>query len=108
MGFWDTLTKLFTARPPSGNANDDGYYFQVKCKRCGEVIDVRVNLYNDLSVEYDERENPESYYCRKVVMGENRCYQQIEVGLKFNAKRQLVEKTISGGAFVETEASSQE
>jgi hypothetical protein len=107
MGFWQKLNNLFTARPPSGS-KDDGYYFQVKCKRCGEVITTRVNVYNDLSVEYDEKGNPESYYCRKVVMGENRCYQQIEVGLKFNTSRKLVDKTISGGTFVETEAGSRE
>lgn len=108
MGFWQKINNLFTARPPSGTAKDDGYYFQVRCNRCGEVINVRVNIYNDLSVEYDERGNPDNYYCRKVVMGENRCYQQIEVGLKFNASRKLVSKTITGGKFVDDETGSQE
>ncbi len=54
---------------------------------------------NDLSVEYED--GGDIYYCRKVVMGAARCYQQIEVGFKFNAKRRLLDQTITGGEFVE-------
>jgi hypothetical protein len=34
-------------------------------------------------------------------MGSGLCYQQIEVSLKFDASRQLLEKEISGGKFLE-------
>jgi len=78
------------------------YVFQVKCKRCGEILEGRVDIDNDLSVEYEG--DGDTYYCRKVVMGDgkNLCYQQIEVGLKFNSQRKLIERRIeSGGDFAD-------
>jgi len=75
------------------------YVFQVKCKRCGEIIEGRVDLDNDLSIEY-EGDN-KVYFGRKVLMGSSHCFQQIEVEMKFTADRELIEKEIKGGAFVE-------
>lgn len=90
------LKKLFTPRPAY---KKEYYAFAVKCKRCGETIAGRVDLDNDLSAEYEE--GGDVFYARKVLMGENKCFQRVEVNLKFNAERQAVEKDISGGAFVE-------
>lgn len=73
------------------------YNFSVKCNRCGEVIEGRVDLNNDLSVEYEE--GGDIFYARKVLMGENRCFQRIEVELKFNSTRELLEQHITGGQF---------
>ena len=75
------------------------YVFQVKCKRCGEIIEGRVDLDNDLSLEYEGSNNV--YFGRKVLMGNNRCFQQIEVDLKFTSDRELIEKEVKGGTFVE-------
>jgi lysyl-tRNA synthetase class I len=98
MGF---LSKLFGGGR-SRSSRKEYYVFSVKCNRCGEVIEGRVDVDNDLSVEYED--GGDMFYCRKVLMGDgkNLCYQQIDVGLKFNAKRKLVEKRVeSGGEFVE-------
>ncbi|MCG2786513.1 MAG: hypothetical protein L6461_15585 [Anaerolineae bacterium] len=94
MGFFDKFFKAFSSTP------EKRYYtFQVRCKRCGEIIEGRVDLDNDLSVEYEA--DGERYYCRKVVMGAGMCYQKIEVGLQFDKKRKLIEKRVeSGGDFV--------
>lgn len=94
------LQKLFGA----GSAKQSKEYgiFHVKCRRCGEILEVRVDLANDLSVEYTP--GADTFFCRKVVMGdgENLCFQQIEVGLKYNANHsKLLEKRIEGGEFVE-------
>ena len=97
MGFFKKLFSGFTSRPEKRY-----YIFQVKCKRCGEIIEGRVDVDNDLSVEYES--GGDTYGCRKVLMGDgkNLCYQQIEVGLKFNSNRKLLERRIeSGGDFVE-------
>jgi len=75
------------------------YVFQVKCKRCGEIIEGRVDLDNDLSLEYEGSDNV--YFGRKVLMGNNRCFQQIEVELKFTSDRELIDKEVKGGTFVE-------
>lgn len=74
------------------------YTFTVKCRRCGETIEGRIDLDNDLSVEYEE--GGDVYYARKVLMGENKCFQRVEVNLKFNSERQVIEKDIAGGEFV--------
>jgi len=92
------LKSLFSGAPATPQSNL--YSFQVKCNRCGEVIEGRVNLNNDLSVDYDGSGH-EVYHVRKVVMGAGKCFQQIEVEMKFNAARKLLEKQVSGGTFIE-------
>jgi hypothetical protein len=90
------LKKIFSA-PSSPTSNF--YSFAVKCNRCGESIEGRIHLYNDLSVEYEGNKN--IYSGRKVLMGGGKCFQQIEVELKFDEARKLLEKHITGGQFVE-------
>ncbi len=96
----DLLKKLL--KFTTASSQKTYYTYQVKCKRCGEILEGRVDVDNDLSVEYEE--GGDIYYCRKVVMGDgkNMCYQQIEALLKFNKDRRLLERSIeSGGSFVE-------
>jgi hypothetical protein len=99
MNFLGKLLQKISAKPEK-----EYYIFQVKCKRCGEIITGRVDMANDLSVEYESGGN--TYICRKVLMGDgkNYCYQQVEVSLKFNAgHKKLLEKQVSGGEFVEND-----
>lgn len=96
MSFFKKLTDLFSG---SGGVDRDAYWITARCNRCGEVVRTRVSLSNDLSVEYDGDEV--SYFCRKVMMGEGRCFQRIEVELTFDANRRLVNREISGGQFVD-------
>ena len=75
----------------------------VRCARCGEVITARVDLHNDLSARYDDRGRVIGYFVRKVVIGsgQNRCFQAIEVELTFDARRNVVDRSIHGGEFVQ-------
>jgi len=92
MGFLKKLFSGATAKP------EKRYYtFHVKCNRCGEIIEGRVDLDNDLSLN----EEGNGYLVRKGLIGGNRCFQQIEVALTFDSTRQIQEKTITGGTFVE-------
>lgn len=75
------------------------HLFMVKCRHCGESIEGRIDLDNDLSVEYDEN-GGEMYRVRKVLMGENRCFQRVEVEFVFTPQRVLVVQQIVGGEFV--------
>lgn len=93
------LQKLFNGRPESASRY---YVYTVKCRRCGEIISGRVDLENDLSVEYEGSD--ETYHCRKVLMGDGKslCYQQLEVTFRFDSSRRLVSREIRpGGEFVE-------
>jgi len=89
--------KLFSGTPAK---QDKNYYtFNVKCNRCGEIIEGRVDLDNDLSLEYEDDRSV--YFVRKGLMGNNRCFQQIEVKMKFTSTRELIEQEVKGGTFVE-------
>ena len=90
MGF---LKKLFGGDTSSSS---DFYTFTVRCDRCGETIEGKVNLSNDLSLD-DEG----GYRVRKVLIGSGRCFQQIEIHFNFDTAKQLQDKQISGGKFVE-------
>ena len=91
MGF---LKKVFGSGGTSSGS--DFYTFNVSCDRCGETVEGKVNMANDLSLS-DEG----GFHVRKVLMGGGRCFQQIEVTLKFDTSRKLLEKQINGGKFVE-------
>ncbi|MCA2000701.1 MAG: hypothetical protein LDL51_02425 [Chloroflexi bacterium] len=88
------LQKLFGG---SAKPTQRYYAFSVKCNRCGEVIECRVDLSNDLSVEYEA--GGDIFFARKMLIGEKRCFQRIEVELKFDAGRKLLERRITGGEF---------
>ncbi len=85
--------RLFRGFPAS---QTDVYTFHVRCKRCGETIQARINLDNDLSMDEDG-----SYHVRKVLMGSGRCFERIEVELQFDAARQLQSKHVNGGAWID-------
>ena len=91
MGFLKNLFGGGSAKPEKRY-----YIFNIKCNRCGEIIAGRVDLDNDLSL----MDEGEGYIVRKGLIGGNRCFQQIEVELNFDSSRQLREKNISGGEFV--------
>lgn len=99
MGFLKTFFQKLTA-PPKTHVNYF-YTFKVRCKRCGEIIEGRLNLNNDLSIDYEDGTN---YVGRKVLIGgSNLCFQQIETTFKFSAEKKLLSREISGGEFVEEE-----
>ena len=92
----DFLKKLFGGSPAKPERNY--HTFSVKCLRCGEIIEGRVDLSNDLSVEYED--GGDIFYARKTLMGGNRCFQRIETMFKFDSSRTLIEQQVSGGEFV--------
>ncbi|MBN1305218.1 MAG: hypothetical protein JXA13_12350 [Anaerolineales bacterium] len=99
MDFFKRLSGMFTPRQ-----EDFSFWLTVKCNRCSEVITTRVNLANDLSIEF-HGDSSATYHCRKIIMGEGNgelpCFQKIEVELEFDKDRKLLEKTITGGKFIE-------
>jgi len=93
MGF---LKKLFGGG--AAKSEKRYYVFNVKCNRCGEIIEGRVDLDNDLSLDYEGDQTV--YFVRKGLVGNNRCFQQIEVELKFSSNRELIEQQAQGGQFI--------
>lgn len=99
MNILKRLANLFSA--PS-RASSPEYWLYVRCHRCGEAIRGRVNLYNDLSAEYEGGQT--TLFVRKVLTGEGRCFQRVEVELTFDANRKLLNREIQGGLFITQEA----
>ncbi len=100
MGLFKKLSGLFGASgPPKAPAY--AMYITVKCKRCGETIDARIDLRNDLTINYDNEHSNLTYFCRKVLIGDQRCYQPVEVELIFDSKKKIIQRQISGGEFVD-------
>jgi len=44
-----------------------------------------------------------SYHCRKVLMGSGTCFQQIEVVLRYDSNRKLVDEEVIGGEAITQE-----
>lgn len=97
MGFLNRIGKFFSS---AGSGDESAYWVYVKCKRCGEQLSSRIDLNNDLSVEYGSGSDP-TYFCRKMLVGGTGCFQRIEVELTFDENRKLLDRQISGGEFIE-------
>ncbi len=92
------LSSLFVGS--AQGKKDSSFWIAAQCDRCGEVIRTRIDMSNDLSAEYGERESENTYFCRKVLIGKESCFAPIEVVLRFDANRNLIEQQIKGGKFV--------
>lgn len=91
----DFLRRLF-----GGGGGDDskGMYVYVRPRGCDEVVRVRIDRYNDLSLSDDG----ETYWVHKYVRG-TKCFQQVEVDLFFDKNRQLQNSEVAGGSLVSEE-----
>jgi hypothetical protein len=111
MGFLDSLRKTFGGSSGSkgsgggkssfgGDANT--YWIYAQCRRCGEPLKARVNMMNEPS----EADDGEGWIVRKglVGTGASRCFQTVEVTLRFDAqKKNLIESEAVGGKLLTAE-----
>ena len=86
---------LFPPLRPGAN-----YVFSVRCKRCGETIRGQVDLRNEPSLDFSADGKP-GFACRKVLIGNGHCFQQIEVVIRFNEDYHVLEREIDGGTFLD-------
>jgi len=108
MGLFDKISKWLRSSDKSTQTDPNAYWVYVQCQRCGEKLRGRVDLRNDLSPNYDSQDSSMTYFCRKVIIGEQRCFQPIEVELTFDRQRKVIDSQISGGKFITQEAFSAE
>jgi hypothetical protein len=88
------LKKLFGGG--SGSQDKDGLYFYIQSNKTGEVIQVRLHRFNDLSPTDDF-----SGYCvHKVVVGE-KGFDRLEAEFYFDNKRSLTTCEVAGGTLVD-------
>jgi hypothetical protein len=102
MSFLKKINSLFSS--PSSSGGETGVtWIYVQCNRCGEKLRTRVNTRTELSPEFGASDTATSFHCRKVLIGEKQCFQQIELNLNFDAKFRLTDEQISGGTFITRE-----
>lgn len=96
MSFW---RRLFRGRQEAAHL----YPVRVRCARCGEIIETQINLHNDLTAEYEESGRVRGYFVRKVLQGSGatRCFASVEVTLRFDGRRQVIDREIRGGEFTD-------
>ncbi len=86
------LDKLF------GQSKEKGVlWLYLRCANCGAKVRVRINLYNDPSIA-DEG----GYILRKEIM-DDKCFQLMHAELRFDDKKRIASRTISGGEFITAE-----
>jgi hypothetical protein len=90
------LKKLLGGGGASRSGDASGMYYYVRSDRTGEVIQVRLNRENDLSLGDDGA----SYYARKVIVGQ-KSFDRIEAEFYFDGARRFVSCDVTGGALVE-------
>lgn len=96
----ELLKKLFGGGGGAArvSGDSDGLYYFVRPNGCEEVVRVRVNRYNDLSLQDDGK----TLWAHKSVRGV-KCRQPVELDLYYDSNRKLINSEVSGGALV-TEA----
>jgi len=95
MSFIKKFANLFQWMQDSGAG---AHWVYVRCNRCGEKIRTRLNLHNDLSVSYEG--GKKTYFCRKYLIGDQGCFQQVIVELTFDQNRKVIQREIQGGQFL--------
>jgi hypothetical protein len=97
MGWLKKLSNLFAPAPKRA---ERGYMVYVRCGRCGETLNTRVDLYNDLSIDYGDGESKTTYFTHKTLIGSKLCFNPVEVRLTFDEHKKLIDRKISGGEFL--------
>jgi len=97
----DFLRRLFGGGGPKAPA-EETLLLYVRCNRCGAPVQVRIHPFNDLAVEYDEREDVSGYHLRKEIM-DSRCFRLMYADMSFDRNRRELSRSIEGGEFITRE-----
>jgi hypothetical protein len=83
-----------------GGGDRVGIYFYIKPNGCQEIVRVRIDSNNDLSLNDDNS----TYVVRKTVRGTTyKCTRSAELELSFDSSRQLRNTEVTGGTQVTKE-----
>lgn len=82
-----------------------GFFYFLRCDKCGEIIRVRLDRRNDFEQQFSESggDDPIGYRVRKDVMGGGNCFKMLQLEVQFDRSYREVEKSVRGGRFVSKE-----
>lgn len=93
------IRRLFGSTP---QADDHALHLYVRCGKCGSPLHVRIDMRNDLAVEYGDNDQPGGYHLVKEMM-DSRCFRLMRAKLTFDARKHELSRTIEGGTFISAE-----
>jgi hypothetical protein len=84
----------------SSPKNNRPLNFKVKCPKCQEIIEVRVNINSDLINEYKDANEPgPAYSLKKEVLG-NKCNHLMKLVVAFDENYNIISQSVEGGEIV--------
>jgi hypothetical protein len=78
--------------------NKDFIFIKLKCSKCGEILNIRINKLYELEQDFDEG----GYILNKEAM-DSKCFKIIKVRGKFDNFKNLKEITAEGGEIIEVD-----
>ncbi|MBM4412116.1 MAG: hypothetical protein FJ040_01520 [Chloroflexi bacterium] len=75
-------------------------HMYARCHRCQSPVQVRLDVHNDLAIEYNERGDILGYVVRKELM-DAKCFRLMRAELWFDAQRNETQRTLEGGDFID-------
>ena len=98
MGFLDALKSFFFGTGGGSGGDSTGLYFYFRCKKCGEIVRVRVHKHNDLN----RADGPGTFLLRKEVM-DSKCFQIMSAEIWLDSNYQVVTADVTNGELVSEE-----
>jgi hypothetical protein len=101
VGILDSVKAALGGGKAGSRIDSDGraVYFYVRCNACGEKIRVRVDTFNDLLQEFDDRERVSGYTVTKDVMG-NACFKMMHLHAEFDGGKRLIASSVENGTLI--------
>ena len=99
MKFFRELARMLSGTPSNAAQSDIGMYYYVKARRSGEVIRIRINPNNDLSLNDEDN----GYFVQKVAVG-TRSFERVELEISYDENRKVVNAEVQGGTLVDQAA----
>lgn len=96
MGFFDSLKSMFSGG--EGATDKGAYWIYVRCHRCGETIKTRLDLQHSLN-PLDQG----GYIAYKTLVGNQLCFERIEVTLTFDESKRLIAQEAVRGDIITAE-----
>ena len=100
MSFLGRLFRRGGARDDATASDQHAVYYFVRCGKCGEVLRIRIDRRWDLQQEFeDEGDVVSGYVATKDVVGK-KCFQMMQLTVRFDRSHREVEKDLQRGSFV--------
>ncbi len=94
------LRKIFSGGnpvlPKASNSDDpNAWWLYVQCVKCGAPLAIRVDLRNDISIDYETN----SRYLRKEMM-DSSCFQLMYAEVHFDGNGKVLEQSVERGKIL--------